>query len=142
MNFRFNDGNAEFEYSADGTVQASVVSRPGATDFVSIQGGKQGSGNEGGLAMESSNPDANMAIGTKGSGSLSFYGGSIDMQAPVKLRVVNFAALSRLNCNSATEGTIVGMSDAITGAFNAPITAGGGFNHVIAYCNGSGWRVH
>jgi hypothetical protein len=142
MNFRFNAGNAEFEYSGDGTVQASVVSRPGATDYVSIRGGKQGGGNEGGLAMVSSNPDANMAIATKGSGSLGLYGGSIDMHAPMKLQVVDFAALSALNCDSTTEGIVVGISDAITATFNAPITSGGGRNHVMAYCNGRGWTVH
>ena len=37
MNFRFNDRDAEFEYGGDGTVQASVISRAGATDYVSIR---------------------------------------------------------------------------------------------------------
>jgi hypothetical protein len=142
MNFRFNDRDAEFEYSGDGTLQASVISRAGATDHVSIQGGRQGRGNEGGLAMRSSNPNANMAIATKGSGSLDFYGGSIVAHAPVKLNVVTFSRLSELACDASSEGATVGISDATTAAFNAPITSGGGANHVIAYCNGAGWRVH
>jgi hypothetical protein len=142
MNFRFNDRDAEFEYSGDGTLQASVISRAGATDYVSIQGGRQGRGNEGGLAMRSSNPNANMAIATKGSGSLDFYGSSIVAHAPLKLNVVTFSRLSELSCDANTEGATVGISDATTAAFNAPITSGGGANHVIAYCNGAGWRVH
>jgi len=142
MNFRFNDANAEFEYSGDGTVQASVVSQSGATDYVSLNGGKQGVGSEGGLAMRSSNPNANMVIAAKGSGSLDFYGGSIVMHAPLKLSIISFAGLSKLACDTSTEGTTVGISDATTAIFNAPITSGGGVNHVIAYCNGSGWTVH
>jgi hypothetical protein len=44
-------------------------------------------------------------------------------------------------CNAAAEGTLRPVNNANSAVFNAAVAAGGA-NHIIAYCNGSGWVIH
>jgi len=59
----------------------------------------------------------------------------------VALQLPKYAAASLPTCNSRAEGTVAGVSDAASATFNAAVR-GGGSNHVLAYCNGTGWTVH
>lgn len=58
---------------------------------------------------------------------------------PIQLKVVATASLP--TCAAGNEGEEMGVNDANSTTFNAAV-AGGGSNHVIAYCNGSGWTIH
>lgn len=46
-----------------------------------------------------------------------------------------------ITCNAGNEGVLAAVTDANSATFNAAL-AGGGANHVLAYCNGTGWTVH
>lgn len=51
------------------------------------------------------------------------------------------AVASLPTCDASTEGTLYAVTDASSATFNAAL-AGGGTNHVMGYCNGTGWTVH
>lgn len=57
----------------------------------------------------------------------------------LKLSKVSVSALP--SCSAELEGTLYSVVDANSASFNAPIS-GGGSNHVMAYCSGTGWTVH
>ena len=61
------------------------------------------------------------------------------LTVPVQLPKSTVSALP--TCNSALEGALAAVTDANSTTFNAAL-AGSGANHVMAYCNGSGWTVH
>jgi hypothetical protein len=69
-------------------------------------------------------------------------GGNLSMQGStlsggvVKSRVYTVATLPA--CNSATEGSRAGISDAVANGYHA-VLAGGGLFHVPVYCNGTSW---
>ena len=44
-------------------------------------------------------------------------------------------------CNAGAEGVLLAVTDSNTATFNANI-AGGGANHVMAYCNATNWVAH
>jgi hypothetical protein len=50
-------------------------------------------------------------------------------------------AASLPTCNAGAEGSLYSVTNANSATFNAAV-AGGGTNHVMAYCNGTGWTVH
>ena len=66
-------------------------------------------------------------------------GTSTAILGALKLAKVTAAGLP--GCNVGLEGILYAVSDANSATFNAPVVGGGG-NHVMAYCNGSGWTVH
>lgn len=53
--------------------------------------------------------------------------------------VVAFASLAA--CNAGNEGLMQPISDSNSAVFNNAM-AGGGANHILAYCDGTSWRVH
>jgi len=53
--------------------------------------------------------------------------------------VTTYSALP--TCNSGREGLMQPISDSNSTTFNATIS-GGSTNHVIAYCNGTNYKVH
>jgi hypothetical protein len=55
-----------------------------------------------------------------------------------RLRVLTFATLP--TCTGGREGTSYAVTDSNSVTFNATL-AGGGANHVAAYCNGTAWVV-
>lgn len=57
------------------------------------------------------------------------------------LKIPPIASASLPTCNAGAEGSIQPVNDATSATFNAAV-AGSGTNHIIAYCNGSGWVVH
>ena len=60
----------------------------------------------------------------------------------VYLHPATVAALtSSITCGATTEGAAAAVTDANSPTFNAAL-AGSGSNHMIAYCNGTGWVVH
>ena len=64
---------------------------------------------------------------------------SVVLNTALKLKKVTAAQLP--TCVSGNEGTLYAVSDANSATFNATV-AGGGSNHVMAYCNGTNWTVH
>jgi hypothetical protein len=71
-----------------------------------------------------------------GSGSLF----ELSFNGYLRLVATTFSALP--TCAGAIEGAEASLTDANASAFGANITAGGGANHVKAYCNGTNWTVH
>lgn len=68
---------------------------------------------------------------------IAFVSGKID--AP--LLQVQVGIVSGLpTCNSGAEGTIKSVSDSNTATWGATV-AGGGSNHILAYCNSANWTV-
>lgn len=61
------------------------------------------------------------------------------MGGNLRLALTNVAALPA--CAAGSEGALRAITDATSATFNAAV-AGGGGNHVMAYCNGTGWVVH
>ncbi len=60
----------------------------------------------------------------------------------VRIPPVTVATLTgAIRCAGGTEGYLAPVIDANSATFNAAL-AGGGANHVIGYCNGTGWVVH
>ncbi len=76
--------------------------------------------------------DADLELSGKGAGGVVLGGG-------VRLRKMTVSSLPQ--CSAALEGTLFAVTDARPAGFNAPLM-GGGSNHVIGYCNGSGWTTH
>lgn len=64
--------------------------------------------------------------------------GKVEFGDLVKLDVTGFSSLPV--CNAGAEGSIRSINDSNTGTWGATI-AGGGSNHVLAYCNGTNWTV-
>jgi hypothetical protein len=58
----------------------------------------------------------------------------------IRLPVTTVTALP--SCDAGAEGTMYGVSDANSPAYNEALGTGGGNTHVIAYCNGSYWAAH
>ena len=55
---------------------------------------------------------------------------------------LNAQAYSTLSaCTATAEGTLAAINNSTTATYGAAI-AGGGTNHVLAYCNGTAWTVH
>lgn len=61
------------------------------------------------------------------------------LSGPVQLLKVTYATLP--GCAAGTEGSLIAISDSNSAVFNATITASGA-NHVMAYCDGTNWKVH
>ena len=59
----------------------------------------------------------------------------------VPIQLAKYQTASLPTCNSAAEGTLAAVGDASSATFN-PGVAGGGGDHVMAYCNGTRWTVH
>jgi hypothetical protein len=57
------------------------------------------------------------------------------------LRLATSAATNLPGCNAGLEGSLYGVTDALSAVFNTVVVGGGG-NHVMAYCNGAAWTVH
>jgi len=58
----------------------------------------------------------------------------------IQQTVIAFSGLP--SCGANTSGETIPISDANTGTYNATISAGGGANKVLAYCNGTNWTAH
>jgi hypothetical protein len=57
----------------------------------------------------------------------------------VQSRARAFAALP--TCSSTYEGLQAAVTDATVATWGTPVAAGGGTNHVLAYCDGTNWTV-
>lgn len=67
---------------------------------------------------------------------------SITLSAGGYIKVPTFTFATIPGCPATVgEGSIVAVTDSNSATFNA-VLAGGGTNHVLAYCNGTNWTVH
>ena len=62
----------------------------------------------------------------------------LDVNGAIRTRPVAFASAG--GCNSNTEGALIAISDSTVNTWGSTI-AGGGANHVLAYCDGTAWTV-
>jgi len=74
----------------------------------------------------------NLGIGTATPQTL------LDVAGQARVKPVAFSALPA--ASGALEGTVAAVTDSTTAVWGATIT-GGGANHVLAWCNGSAWKV-
>lgn len=66
-------------------------------------------------------------------------GGAVEIDNGIKLKPRKMSELP--GCTGAMSGTVFAVSDARNPGYNVRIT-GGGSDHVIAYCDGNGWKAH
>lgn len=79
---------------------------------------------------------------TYGAGTLhTDSSGNVTSGALPSLQLTAIAFASLPTCNAGAEGALYAVNNSNSATFNATM-AGGGSNHVMAYCNGSNWTVH
>jgi hypothetical protein len=127
-------------YQAIGNNQGSYLAwnksgGTGETDFINHNGGASG----GWFWSDTANGSAfTQAMVLSKTGTLQTTAGIVS-GSYMQLTKITVASLTA--CNSGAEGTLYSITDATSATFNAAIV-GGGTNHVMAYCNGTGWTVH
>jgi hypothetical protein len=57
-----------------------------------------------------------------------------------KVAILTAAFASIGTCNAAAEGTLKPVTDSNTNTWGTTV-AGGGTNHILAYCDGTNWTV-
>lgn len=63
-----------------------------------------------------------------------------DFQPTESVKLASKAFASLPTCDGTAEGKMYAVTDSNTAVFNAAI-AGGGANHMIAYCDGTSWKA-
>jgi hypothetical protein len=66
---------------------------------------------------------------------------TIGIWSDLGLNIVPVAVASLGTCNAGAEGTFRPVNNNNGAVFNAAVVAGG-TDHIVAYCNGTGWVVH
>jgi hypothetical protein len=134
MGLMFTNFGALFETPAGG-IQTQVAFVANAVNYPQLSGGVTGSG----AILNATGSDANVDLILQAKATTP-PGGNVVLHNPLRLQKVLFANLPP--CNGTFEGDMLAIPDSNTAVFNAAITAGGGTNHVIAYCSGTQWTVH
>ena len=70
-----------------------------------------------------------------------YLNGSAVPNGAVYSQITPLAYASLTACTAPLEGTLAAVNNSNTATYGAAV-AGGGTNHVLAYCNGTAWTVH
>lgn len=117
--------------SANGANIAYFFQNNNAVNYLAVIPGNTGVGV--GLNANGTDTNINLTLSPKGTGTVAIGGGGLQLP---KTTVASLPA-----CAAGGEGSLYAVTDANSAVFNAA-AAGGGTNHMIAYCNGTGWVVH
>jgi len=129
-NLGFDDNGLQIASTNGSGTIAYFFQSASPVNYLTFNG--NGTGNAPKVAASGSDTNIDLELAGKGTGAAYTSNG-------LRLKKTTVSGLP--TCNAAAEGTMIAVTDATSTTFNAAL-AGSGANHVVAYCNGTGWTVH